>query len=78
MTSLLLAVLWGAAVLAVAVMPRRHHRPGAMGLVAAGVPILGWLTWVHGPAAGLVALGAGAAVLRWPPRHLGRWLRRRR
>ncbi|MGY6632642.1 MAG: DUF2484 family protein [Alkalilacustris sp.] len=46
-------------------------------LIASGVPILGWLTWVHGPLAGLLALGAGATVLRWPLLQMGRRLRRK-
>ena len=41
------------------------------------MPLLGWLTVVNGPVAGIVALAAGASVLRWPVVHLWRWLRRR-
>ncbi len=77
MTPLLLAGLWAIAATAIALMPRRAHRPGAVALIVTGIPLLGWLTWTHGPLAGLLGLAAGASVLRWPLFHMGRWLRRK-
>ena len=46
-------------------------------LAALGVPLLGWLTLVHGPVVGGLALAGGASVLRWPLIHLTRRLRGR-
>ena len=77
MTPILLAALWAVAATVLALMPRRTHRPGAMVLIATGIPLLGWLTWSHGPLAGLIALTAGAALLLWPLPDLGGWLRRK-
>lgn len=69
--------LWFVAANVVAMLPSKdHHWTAAYWLVACGVPILGWLTWEHGPMAGVVALAAGASVLRWPVIYLWRWLRR--
>lgn len=75
MLSLLAAGLWVLVATAIALMPRRMHWPGAVGLIVIGVPLLGWLTLENGPLAGLIALAAGASVLRWPLFYLGRWLR---
>jgi hypothetical protein len=41
------------------------------------VPLLGLVTWQYGPVAGLIALGAGASILRWPIRLGLARLRRR-
>ncbi|MFN4193494.1 MAG: DUF2484 family protein [Tabrizicola sp.] len=61
----------------VAMLPSRdHHWRAAYVLIALGVPLLGWMTWVAGPLAGLLLLAAGASVLRWPVIFLWRWLRR--
>lgn len=60
-----------------AMLPSRdHHWRAAYVLIALGVPLLGWVTWVAGPLAGLLLLAAGASVLRWPVIFLWRWLRR--
>jgi hypothetical protein len=60
----------------VAMLPSRdQHWTGAIWLIASGVPLLGWLTLMHGPVAGMLALGAGASVLRWPLVFLMRRLR---
>lgn len=75
--ALLAAGIWVLAATAIALLPRRFHWPGAVGLILTGVPLIGWLTWVHGPLAGLIALAAGASVLRWPLFYLGHWLRRK-
>jgi hypothetical protein len=60
--------LWFVVANVIAMLPSRdHHWTAAYWLVACGVPILGWLTWEHGPSRGVVALAAGrASVLRWP------------
>jgi hypothetical protein len=51
--------------------------PAAYGLIAVGLPLLGWL-WVEGgplqAAVGLIVMGS---VLRWPVRYVWRWLRGR-
>jgi hypothetical protein len=72
----LLTCLWFIAANVVGMLPSRdHHWTAAYVLIACGVPLLGWLTWVHGPVAGMLALAMGASVLRWPVIFLWRWLR---
>jgi hypothetical protein len=76
--SLVAACLWGVAANVVALLPsRRRHWPQAWALIAVGIPILGWVTYQNGMLVGLVVLAAGMSVLRWPVRHLWRWLGRR-
>ncbi len=68
--------LWFIAANVAALLPSRdHHWTRAYVLIATGVPVLGWLTATAGPVAGVVALAAGASVLRWPVIYLVRWLR---
>lgn len=43
-------------------------------LIAAGIPLLGYVTYENGPWLGLIALFAGMSVLRWPARHFVLWL----
>ncbi len=74
--SLILACIWAVVACAIAMMPRRFHWPGAVGLIATGIPLLGFVTWQNGAVLGLVFLLAGMSVLRWPLLHLGRWVRR--
>ncbi len=77
--SLSLALACGWLVLAnvAALIPSRdNHWARAYGLIALGVPLVGWVTWVNGPIVGLLVLAAGASVLRWPLIYLGRWVRR--
>ncbi len=65
--ALVAACLWFIGANAVAMMPSRdRHWTAACWLIASGVPLLGWLTLMHGPVAGMLALAAGASVLRWP------------
>ena len=65
--ALILAFLWLVSANVVAMLPSRdHHWTAAYVLFACGVPLLGWLTMAHGPVAGMMALAAGASVLRWP------------
>jgi len=72
------ACLWIVLASAIGLFPSRdHHWRAAYGLIAVGIPILGWLTYESGPFWGLVALAAGASILRWPMIYLWRWARRR-
>ncbi len=70
MGSLGAACLWAIVATAVALGPRRFHWPAAWALIAAGVPILGWVTFENGWLAGLVVLAGGMSVLRWPLKAL--------
>lgn len=45
--------------------PIRNGR-ATLALVATGIPILGWLTWLSGPTWGVLALALGCIALRWP------------
>ena len=71
------AFLWLIVANVIAMLPSRdQHWRFAFGLIAVGIPILGWVTWMAGPIWGMVMLAAGASVLRWPVVYLWRWLRR--
>ncbi len=71
------AFLWLIAANLIAMLPSRdHHWRAAYGLIALGIPLLGWLTWAAGPLWGMAFLAAGCSVLRWPVIHLWRWARR--
>ncbi|MBZ4021837.1 hypothetical protein CKO11_05100 [Rhodobacter sp. TJ_12] len=74
--SLVAACLWVVVASVIALGPQRYHWPAAWGLIAVGVPILGWVTWQNGAIWGLVVLAAGLSVLRWPVRRLFANLRR--
>ena len=72
------AFLWLIVANVIAMLPSRdQHWRFAFGLIAVGIPILGWVTWMAGPIWGMVMLAAGASVLRWPVIYLVRWLRRK-
>jgi len=71
--SLALACLWAVAANILALRPFRDGDVRALALVAVGVPVLGLVTWQHGPWTGLIGLLAGMAVLRWPVVQLRRW-----
>ena len=74
--SLVLAALWAVVANVIAMLPTRdYHWRAAYCLIACGIPILGYVTWQNGPWIGLIVLVAGMSVLRWPLRHLLRWLR---
>lgn len=78
MISLALACLWLITANVLAMIPSKdNHWTRAYVLIALGIPLLGYVTWENGPVWGLVALGAGMSVLRWPVRYLGRWVLRR-
>jgi hypothetical protein len=74
--SLTLAALWALIANILAMTPSKdHHWRNAYGLIAIGIPILGFVTWQHGPFAGMLVLAAGMSVLRWPVVYLGRWIK---
>lgn len=76
--SLILACLWVTIACVIAMFPsRRHHWPAAYGLIAIGLPILGFVAYENGIWAGLLCLLAGMSILRWPVIYLLRWLRGR-
>jgi len=75
--SLILACLWFVLANVIALFPsKRAHWPAAYGLITVGVPILGYVTYQNGPSIGIIALVAGASVLRWPVYYLWKWARR--
>ena len=75
--SLTLACLWAVIANVIAMTPSKdNHWRNAYILIAVGIPILGYVTVQHGPWVALVALAAGAWMLRWPVVYLGRWIRR--
>ena len=72
------ACVWFLVANLIAMLPSRdHHWRAAYALIAVGVPILGWVVYTNGPWIGLLVLAAGASVLRWPLRYLGRWVKAR-
>ncbi|MFN5999180.1 MAG: DUF2484 family protein [Paracoccaceae bacterium] len=74
---LALCLVWLIAANLIGMLPSRDkHWRVAYGLIAIGVPLLGWATFEAGPVVGLVLLAAGASILRWPVIYLWRWLRR--
>ncbi len=76
-TSLTLAALWALIANLLAMTPSRdHHWRNAYVLITVGIPIVGYVTWQHGPWIGLLVLGMGMSVLRWPVIYLGRWIKR--
>ncbi len=73
--SMVLALVWALTANVLAMIPSRDdHWSRAYVLIAAGIPLLGFVTYQNGPWIGLLALMAGMSVLRWPVRHLGRWV----
>lgn len=72
---LMLAFLWLILANVIAIFPSRdHHWRAAYGLIAVGIPLLGWVTYADGPLWGLLLLAGGASVLRWPVIYLWRWI----
>ena len=75
--SLILALVWLVLANLIAMFPSRdQHWHAAYGLIALGIPIVGYVTYENGPWLGLLILAAGASVLRWPVWTLWRWIRR--
>ncbi len=74
--SAIAALSWLLAANVIAMFPSRdQHWTNAYVLIAVGIPVSGWLTYVHGPVWGLLFLAGGASVLRWPLIYLWRWVR---
>jgi hypothetical protein len=70
------ALVWLIAANLIAMLPSRdQHWTNAYVLIAIGIPLAGWVTFLHGPIPGMVFLAAGASVLRWPLIYLWRWVR---
>lgn len=76
--SIILACLWALIANVMAMFPSKdNHWTNAYRLIAVGIPILGYVTWQHGPWVGLLVLAAGMSVLRWPVIYLTRWIKGR-
>lgn len=76
--SIILACLWALIANVMAMFPSKdNHWKNAYGLIAIGIPIVGYVTWQHGPWIGLLVLAAGMSVLRWPVIYLTRWIKGR-
>lgn len=74
---LIAAFLWLIAANVIAMFPSRdQHWRNAYVLIALGIPLVGWVTYVNGPIWGMVILAGGASVLRWPVVYLWRWIKR--
>lgn len=74
---LALCLVWLIAANLIGMLPSRDkHWRVAYGLIAIGVPLLGWATYEAGPVVGLLLLGAAVSILRWPVVYMWRWLRR--
>lgn len=75
--SLILALIWLVVANVLGMIPLRgNHWPAAYGLIAVGVPLLGYVTYENGPFIGILIMAAGASVLRWPVVFLWRWFKR--
>lgn len=73
--SLILACLWALTACLIGLGPERFHWPAAWGLIAVGIPLLGYVTYEMGPWWGLTVLAAGISLLRWPVFYLGKWVK---
>ncbi|MHA6267968.1 DUF2484 family protein [uncultured Aliiroseovarius sp.] len=77
--SLILACFWAVVAQMIALFPSRHHHwPAAYGLIAVGIPLLGYVFFENGPVVGVLVLAGAMSILRWPVIYLTRWLRRMR
>ena len=75
--SLILVCLWALAANVIAMLPsKRHHWPQAYALIAVGIPLLGYVTYQHGPWIALIVAAAGVSILRWPAWYFVQWVRR--
>jgi tetrahydromethanopterin S-methyltransferase subunit C len=72
--SIILVCLWVVAACVAGMAPQRYHWPAAWVLIGTGIPLLGLVTLTMGPAWGLIALAAGASILRWPILRAGQRL----
>lgn len=76
--SVIAACLWLILANVRAMFPSRDsHWRFAGVMIVVGIPILGWVTYDHGPWIGLLLMLAAASVLRYPLIYLVRWLRSR-
>lgn len=74
--SLILACLWAVSANVMAMAPSKdNHWRSAYGLIAVGIPLLGYVTYQNGPWVGFLVLVAGMSILRWPVIYLTRWVR---
>lgn len=70
------ALLWLIAANVIAMFPSRdQHWTNAYILIAVGIPLAGWVTYVHGPIWGMLFVAAAGSVLRWPLVYLWRWVK---
>ncbi|WP_187428741.1 hypothetical protein ROLI_011510 [Roseobacter fucihabitans] len=75
--ALTLAALWVLAANILAMTPSKdNHWRRAYALIALGIPIVGLVTWHHGPWIGMLVMAGGVSVLRWPVVYFGRWIKR--
>lgn len=75
---LIMAALWAVVANILAMTPSKdQHWRNAYMLIAIGIPIVGYVTWLHGPWVGILVMACGVSVLRWPVIYLGRWIKRR-
>lgn len=75
---LILVALWAviANILTLTPGQAQYWRNAAL-LICTGIPIVGLVTWQHGPWIGLFVMAAGIVMLRWPVISLGRRIKRR-
>ena len=74
--SLILALIWLVFANVVGMFPsKKNHWPAAYALIAVGVPLVGYVTYENGAIVGVVALLAGASILRWPVIYMWRWMK---
>ena len=77
-TPLIAGLLWLVAANLIGMLPSRDkHWRNAYLLIAVGVPLLGWVTYVDGVVWGVILLVAAGSVLRWPVVYAWRWVRGR-
>ncbi|MFD1914307.1 DUF2484 family protein [Halodurantibacterium flavum] len=75
----MLVILWVLLAALLAVSPARRWAGVAVWvLLAFGIPLLGLVTWEHGPVAGSLLFVLGILLLSWPrmpvSRRVQRWL----
>lgn len=76
--SLILVCLWVVTAQIIALTPSRdRHWRVAYGLIAVGIPLLGYVIYENGPWVGLLVLLGAMSILRWPVIYLTRWLKKR-
>lgn len=72
-----LGLVWLVVANVIGMFPSKdYHWKNAYRLIAAGVPLFGWIVWQAGPWWGLAFLVAAGSVLRWPLLYLWRWVQK--